>query len=72
MSVLSDDFFTDLKEIMPELPENVISLDIHLKTQEPVILDIVSYVEGKDLKPIVVDKSLQTETKRYKLVEIED
>lgn len=71
MALTSIELFERLKEII-DLPDDVVSLNIELNVNDPAFITMKVYVKDKDYKNIIVDDALVTETKRYKLVEIED
>jgi len=72
MAITDREFWPILKQLIPELQDEVISIDIHCEAGELVTMTIKSYVIDSNDEVIIEDNELLTETKRYKLVEIED
>jgi len=70
MTITSNQFYEQLKALIPNLPDEAISIDIHARVNELVAFTIKAYVLDKQHKHIIVDESLTTEIKRYKLIEI--
>lgn len=70
MFISDREFWPILKELIPDLQDEIISIDIHCAVSEPVTMNIKSYVKDKDYNHIIVDDDLVTETKKYNLVEI--
>jgi len=60
--ISSNDFFDELKKLIPNLPDNVISLDLHLDIHSAVTATIEMYAEHRSLDKV---------TKTYQLLEDE-
>lgn len=72
MAISDREFWETLNEIIPNLPDEIISIDIHCEIRSPVEMSIKCYVKDKDDNHIIEDNDLVTETKKYNLVEIEE
>jgi len=58
MNVTTNAIFEALKEIIPEIPDNVINLALTLNFNEPPKLEITSYVFESSLSPY--EKKIKT------------
>lgn len=72
MPITDREFWPILKNLIPDLQDEIICIDIHCAVRELVTMTITSYVKDANDNHIIADDSLLTETKQYKLVEIED
>jgi hypothetical protein len=64
--------FIELKKIIPNIPDEVIKMRLALEVNKLPIMELETLCKDVDDDFVVIDNSLKTESKQFKIVELED